>query len=200
MIDQFITQLNQWVVLDASDEYYIRQNLKIRHFKKKELILREGQISKAFYFNLKGVVRLFYLKGVEERTCYFYPVGTFISAYESFTRAVPSKMNLQAMTDCALVEITVETAAKLLAFSPKFEALARIGMEQELIVQQEIIASLLMRTPEERYAYMLEEHADLFQDIPQHYIASYIGVQPESLSRIKKRHYLRNLNQRQGFN
>ena len=82
----------------------------------------------------------------------------------------------------------METAMQLLRYSPKFELLARVAMEDELITYQKIIASFLTQNPEERYFNLLENNSSYFQRIPQHYIASFIGVQPESLSRIKKRY------------
>ncbi len=187
MIEQFIQHLQKYVSLDESDVNLLHQVLVIKHYKKGTLLLPEGQIAKAFYYNLEGFVRLFYLKDGLEKTAYFYPKGTFISPYESFVRQTPSKLNLQATEQTSLVEITINAAAQLLQHSQKFDLLARIAMEDELIVHQRIIQSLLTLSPEERYANLLEESPQIFQKVPQHYIASYIGIKPESLSRIKKR-------------
>ena len=187
MIHEFISHLNQLVSLSTEEENFLKQTLKVKYCKKNEMILSEGQISSVFYFNLSGFVRLFYLKNGEEKTAYFYPQNSFVSAYESFVHQIPSKLNLQATEETVLIEISVEASQKLLNYSPKFELLARIAMEDELIANQKIIASLLTLTPEERYYNLMEESPEIFQKVPQHQIASYIGVQPESLSRIKKR-------------
>ena len=95
MINQFISHLNQFISLTAEEESFLGQVVEIKTYTKGEIILREGQISKSFYFNLSGFVRLFYLKESGEKTAYFYPKGFFISAYESFVKQVPSKLNLQ---------------------------------------------------------------------------------------------------------
>lgn len=187
MIKQFISHLNQFITLTAEEESFLGQVIEIKKYTKGEIILREGQVSTSFYFNLSGFVRLFYLKESGEKTAYFYPKGFFISAYESFVKQVPSKLNLQATEKTILVNISIDASQKLLAFSPKFEMLARIAMEDELINHQKIIRSLLTLSPEERYYNLMSENPEVFQKIPQHQIASYIGVQPESLSRIKKR-------------
>lgn len=187
MINQFVTYLNQFIQLSPEDETFLTQSLRIKKCKRNEVILAEGQISKAFYFNLSGFVRLFYIKDSGEKTAYFYPKNTFISAYESFVYRKPSKLNLQTTEATTLVEISFEASQKLLAYSPKFEALARIAMEDELIIHQQIIESLLTLSPEERYFNLMNDSPEVFQKVPQHQIASYIGVQPESLSRIKKR-------------
>ncbi|MQN89387.1 hypothetical protein F7D34_06070 [Prevotella copri] len=75
----------------------------------------------------------------------------------------------------------------LLQKDSKFEAIGRIATENELIASQKIIASFVTKTAEERYLELLESNSELFQNVPQQYIASFLGVSPETLSRIKKR-------------
>ena len=186
-MNSFITHLNQFLSLSPEEEEKIKETLNIRQYSRGSLLLSEGDIAKSFYFNLSGFVRLFYTREGEERTAYFYPENTFISPYESFVRQQASAFSLQATEDTQVVEISVEASVKLLTFSPKFEALARIAMEDELIAHQKMIASLLTLSPEERYSQLLNEEPTIFQRVPQHYLASYIGVKPESLSRIKRR-------------
>ncbi|HAA21177.1 MAG TPA: hypothetical protein DCP28_21340 [Cytophagales bacterium] len=130
---------------------------------------------------------MYYSKGGNDRTTYFYTQGEFVSAYDSFIHQRPALMYFQALTDVEVLEISSGAAEQLLSGSKTFEALARIGMEEEMVVNQHIIASLLTQTPEERYMALLEDQPSIFQTIPQHYIASFLGVQPESLSRIKRR-------------
>jgi len=187
MITPFINHLNQLLPLKSAEEEMIRQTLRVRQYPKGALLLSEGDIASAFYFNISGFVRLFYTRDGEERTAYFYPEGTFISPYESFVRQQPATLSLQATEETQVVEISLEASAQLLAFSPKFEALARIAMEDELIAHQKMISSLLTLSPEGRYSQLLKEQPTIFQRVPQHYLASYIGVKPESLSRIKRR-------------
>lgn len=197
MINYFITYLDRQISLTEEEKEFLKTLLPVKHYKKGTILLLEGQISQTFYFNITGFVRLFYVKNDEDNRAYFYPENTFVSAYESFVKQIPATLNLQAMEDTTLVEISRESAGKLLAFNSKFEILTRIALENELINHQNMIASLLSLSPEERYYQLLEEYPEIFQRIPQHYIASYIGVKPESLSRIKKRHALRNLNRSQ---
>lgn len=197
MINNFIKYLNNYVRLSEEDKKFLEENLSLKFFSKKSMILTEGQISKSFYFNLSGFVRLFYRKEAEEITAYFYGENLFISAYDSFTKKTPSKLNFQALEDTFLVNISQEASVRLLNYSSKFETLARIAMEEELIVHQKIIESLLTQSPEERYEDLLETNPSIFQRVSQQYLASYIGVKPESLSRIKKRHFKKNLNQSQ---
>lgn len=187
-MEEFIKFLNGKIQLNDEDESFLKSQLRLKTFEKGTSILKESQISQAFYFNVEGFVRLFYKRGYEERTAYFYPEGVFISAYESFVKQTPSKVNLEAAETSTLIEINAEASIALLQYDPKFESIARTIMEEELIAHQRIIESLLTLSAEERYSQLMEERPWIFGRIPQQHIASYIGVQPESLSRIKKRY------------
>ena len=113
----------------------------------------------------------------------------FVSSYESFTKQIPSKHNLQTIEESIIAIISFEIAYKLLELFPKFDFLARIMMEEELIVCQEIISSFVTKNAENRYLKLLEENNNLLQRIPQHQLATFIGITPETLSRIRKRIY-----------
>ena len=132
-------------------------------------------------------MRLFYNQEGLEKTAYFFPAGTFISAYESFIYQQPSTLSLQTMEPSKIIRVSREAAQALLAHSPKFDQLARWAMENELISYQKMVANLLRWSPEQRYGQLLEQNPELFARVPQQYIASFIGVSPETLSRIKKR-------------
>ena len=186
-LDPFLIRMSQLVALDASDKELLQQCLSVKQYKQKERLLREGQISPSFFYVLSGFIRLYYLREGSEITAYFYPPDTFVSAYESYVKQIPSRFNLQACAESIVVEIRSEAAVRLLNHSAKFEAIARMAMEDELIAHQRIIEGLLTLSPEERYYQLMQDNPGIFQQVPQHQIASYIGVKPESLSRIKKR-------------
>lgn len=187
MSDIFLEYIEKRAPLELAEKDFLLSQMELRRFKKGEYLLEEGQISDTFYFNIEGCIRLFYNIEGEERTAYFYTEGQFISAYDSFINRIPAQQNFQAIEDSLTVAIDVQLAAKLLSHSPKFEVLARIAMEEELIACQSIIASFITKSPEERYLQLMKSRRDYFQRIPQHYIASFLGIKPESLSRIKKR-------------
>lgn len=187
MLEQFIDYLQSHIQLNEKEVNFIRQTLCIIQIKKGDFLLKEEQISKAFYFNLKGCVQLFYTVDGAKKTAFFYTQHQFISSYKSFVKQQSAAHNLQAITDTDLVVISFESAYKLLNFSPKFEVLSRIMMEEELMIYQDIIASFITQNPEQRYLLFLKTYPHIVQSVPQRYIASYLGVSPESLSRIKKR-------------
>ncbi|MEM6344673.1 MAG: Crp/Fnr family transcriptional regulator [Bacteroidota bacterium] len=187
-MDAFLAYLDTSVPLQEQEKALVAKHCRTLQLAKGTHLLRAGAVSRAFYYNISGLVRLYYLREEREVSAYFYDAGSFISAYESFVRQTPAQLNLQVMEPSILIEINQKAAATLLAASSKFEVIARLAMEEELIAKQHIIANLLSLNPEERYYHLMDTQPSLFQRLPQHYLASYIGVKPESLSRIKKRH------------
>ncbi|MEL6867777.1 MAG: Crp/Fnr family transcriptional regulator [Bacteroidota bacterium] len=187
MIDQFIQYLQQLAPLSGEEQEYLRQHLPIRFFKKGAHLLKQDELSRAFYFNLKGCVRMYHLVDGEEKTTFFYEEHQFISSYESFIKQKPATHYLQCIEDCQLVVISQEHAQALLVQFPRFEFLARVMMETELAMYQHMLATFITLNPEQRYLKMMKEQNALFQRIPQYYMATYLGVKAESLSRIKKR-------------
>jgi CRP-like cAMP-binding protein len=124
---------------------------------------------------------------VDEKTAFFYSQGQFICAGESYNLGIAAKENYQSMGQSEIVILDKKKVETLLQKDSKFEAIGRIATENELIASQKIIASFVTQTAEERYLELLESNSELFQNVPQQYIASFLGVSPETLSRIKSR-------------
>ena len=187
MIEKLITYFEQQVSLSGEERGIIKKHIPVRVIEKHEDLLKAGEISSEFYFVIEGCIRLYYINNHEDKTGFFYTENDFVSSYESFTKRVPSKNNLQALEQTKVAVVTHETAYRILELFPKFEFLARIAMEQELSIYQEIIAGFITSTPEQRYLYLQSTKPELIQRIPQYYLATYLGVAPETLSRIRKR-------------
>ncbi len=130
---------------------------------------------------------MYYTVEGEEKTAFFYTENTFINSYQSFVHQVPANHNLQCIEPCKVAVISREIAYQLLEKFPKFETLSRMAMEEELATYQEIVASYVILNPEQRYVRLLETRPDLVARVSQRALAAYIGVSPESLSRIRKR-------------
>ncbi|MCR9152480.1 MAG: Crp/Fnr family transcriptional regulator [Croceimicrobium sp.] len=187
MVDRLINYFEKYSALNQEERFFLQEHIEVRKLQKNDFLLREGEVSEEFYFIVKGSVRLFYLKDIEEKTAFFYTEETFVSSYESFTKGLAAKHNLQCMEECELLVISQSLAQKLLDRFPKFELLARIMMESELIIYQEIISSFVSRSPTERYLQLLETQGALLQRIPLHQLATYLGVRAETLSRIRRK-------------
>lgn len=189
MIENLIKYFEQHIKLNETEQDFIKENIPIVSCKKNQLLLSEGEISTEFYFILSGGIRLYYNVGIEEKTAFFYFENMFVSSYESFTKKTPSNHNLQAIENTTVAVVSFEMAYKLLELFPKFEFLARIMMEEELVVYQDIVSSFITLSAEQRYSKLLEKKSPLIQRIPQYQLATFLGVTPETLSRIRKRMY-----------
>jgi len=187
MAKAFFDFIAQHVQLSPEEKAFVEELLPTQQLPKGHLLLQEQRISTQFFFIIKGCIRLFYLVDGIEKSAFFYTENEFVSSYESFTKQVPAKHNFQTTEPTEVLVISQESAYKLLAYSPKFDFLARVIMEVELATYQNMVASFITLSPEQRYLQFLEQKGALQQRLPQHYIASYLGISAESLSRIKKR-------------
>lgn len=187
MFDKLLKLLEFYTEVDENELEYMKNNIPVKSYKKKEIIFSEGAVSDTIYFVLEGCVRLFYNVDGDEKTAFFYTEGKFICAGESYTFNVPAIENFQALEDTVLMLFDKDSINELLKIYPKFEIIARVAVEDELITCQQIIASFVTKSPEERYLELIHKNTQLFQRVPQQYIASFLGLSPESLSRIKKR-------------
>lgn len=183
----FIEFLSQWVTFSAREQALLAQHCPVVEFAKGDILLAEGQTSQAFYFNMRGCTRMYYLVDGEEKNTFFYTEDQFISSYESFVHQRPAQHYLQCLEDSTMVRISLESTQRLLQASPAFDKLARILMEDELIIYQRMLASFITMNAEQRYQELLDRQTDLLQRITLYHLSSYLGVNPETLSRIRKR-------------
>lgn len=186
-MDRLIKHIQTYTMLNQQEIEHLKNAVEKRVFDKRELIFSEGKIANDIYFVTKGCVRLFYNVDGHEKTAFFYTEGQFICAGESYTYKVPAIENYQAIEQTEIYVFPQSKIEQLLAIAPKFELLARIATENELITCQKIIASFVTKSAEQRYLDLLQTQGELFQRVPQQYIASFLGVSPETLSRIKAR-------------
>ncbi|MGG8495844.1 Crp/Fnr family transcriptional regulator [Tenacibaculum sp. TC6] len=184
---QLIENIKAYTPLTKQEIELLTTSTVKRTFKKNELIFSEGKVANDIFYVSKGCVRLFYNANGTDKTAFFYVEGQFICAGESYTFNIPAIENYQAVEETELFVFNKAAIEQLLLKAPKFELIARIAVENELITCQKVIASFVTKSAEERYIDLLTTQGDLFLRVPQHYIASFLGVSPETLSRIKTR-------------
>lgn len=165
----------------------IVETLTIVQFKKGTILLEEGQISMEAYFVLEGCVRQYQVVAGEERTINFFTEEQWVISMQSFSNSLPSAHYLECSVDSQLVVGNREKEEGLYKRFPKLETISRKVMEKVFAEQHQILASYTTDTAEQRYLKILETRPALLQLVPQYQLASYIGVKPESLSRIRKR-------------
>lgn len=175
------------IPLSLAEKETIAELMIVRSFRKGSLILREGQVSTNCYTILEGCIRQYYLIDGEERTTFFYTEGQTIYAQRGNNRKAPAKHYLACVEDTIITMMTQEDENELFRRFPRFERLSRIALEEELGNYQEMMAAFMTSSPEERYLRLLKNRPELLDRVPHYHLASYLGVKPESLSRIRKR-------------
>jgi CRP-like cAMP-binding protein len=172
----------------SQEEYdAIAESAVVRRCPKGTVLLEAGQVSKECYFVLEGCVREYYLVDGEEKTTGFFTEEQWAVSIASFTNNTPADHFFACVEDTVLVVGSEERENELYRRFPRFETLSRLELGKVLAEQQELRASYITDSPEERYLRILEHRPSLLQRVPQYQLASYIGVKPESLSRIRKR-------------
>nr|WP_294862466.1 Crp/Fnr family transcriptional regulator [uncultured Fluviicola sp.] len=168
--------------IDAIDE-----TLTVRSFKKGTLLLKEGQHSSDTYFVLEGIVRQYYITDGTEKTSDFFTEGQWVLSANHITQNTASNHFVECCSDCKLIIGNSEKGEDLYEKFPNLGTVSRKLMSQVFVGQQTKLEAYILDSPKERYLKLLKSSPELFQKIPQYQIASYVGVTPESLSRIRKR-------------
>ena len=187
MFSNFYKITENIISFTAKEKLLIESAFSFRQVSKRFKLAEEGKIAREIYFINKGLIRLYYTKDGQEITGFIFQEGLFASSYDSFLREVPGIQTLEAIEDCELLVINKRTLDKLYDELPKMHILVRKVAEQRFINAQAILSSFILDSPEERYRKFESEHGDLLLRVPHHIVASYLGITPVSLSRIRKR-------------
>lgn len=173
--------------LSQTERQFLDECIPVKLFPKDTILLEEGQIARDSYFVIDGCVRSYYYVEGEDRTTAFFVEGDAVASLTSYVSQKPANHYFACVEESKLAILNYHKEIELYKRFPKFEALCRLHMEEEFGKQQQRLAKFLTQSPEERYVDLLQTSPDLVQRVPQYHLASYLGVKPESLSRIRKR-------------
>jgi len=187
MENKLFEYFSKFRILSNEEKEIINKNLKISEFNKGTILLKEGQNSSDNYFVLTGCVRQFIIKDGDERVTNFYTEEDWILPAIGQESNNVSKYYLECVEDCLLVIANDKEGSELMKTNLKFQELAQLILEKEIMNQQQHFAEFQNSTPEERYLKLQKTRPHLIERVPQFQLSSYIGVKPESLSRIRKR-------------
>jgi len=186
MKNLLIDFISKYVSLTEDEKNAIGPSDAFRSVKKGTILLKEGQKSKDSYFVLKGCIRTYYVVEGEEKTTAFYTEMEALTPPCVLSKT-PSNYSISCVEDTILTvsnsERDVETNRKF----PKFETLCKLIAEERLAKQQIDFDAFKTSSPEQRYLNVLQKRPDLIQRVPQHQLASYLGIKPQSLSRLRAR-------------
>lgn len=175
-----LTELSS-VEIDA-----LKESMVIKHYPKGSYLVKEGEFSNTTYFVLEGCVRQFRMLDGEDVSTNFFSEEQWIISSDTGASET-STHSLICMEDCTLVLGDEKKAAEIFEKFPQLEKVARKIVESAFMEQQQTLSTYISDKPEQRYQRLLKQRPDLLQRVPQYDIASYIGVKPESLSRIRKK-------------
>mgnify|MGYP006293837183 FL=1 len=175
------------VSLTGAEAQTVDACIPVRTFERGTLLLRAGQVAADGYHIIEGCARLYYLIDGEERTTAFFTEGQSVASMTSYANQTPADHYIECVEDCTMLVLNYHQEKRLLQQHPRLESIFRVATEQEYGKNQALLAHYITKSPEERYLHLLETRPELIHRVPQYHLASYLGVKPESLSRIRKR-------------
>ena len=181
------TLLNSMINLSDSEWQLFIDCLQTQNVAAKSQLVEAGAIAKHIYFIEEGLFRTYRIENGKEISTYFSCDGQAISCFSSFITQSPSTEYLQALEDSKTYSLSYQNLQKLYKVSQQFEALSRLFAEQNYLCILNRSHTMQTKTAKEKYEEFLNKYAPkIIQRVPQHQLASYLGVAPESLSRIRK--------------
>ncbi|MEL6133191.1 MAG: Crp/Fnr family transcriptional regulator [Bacteroidota bacterium] len=166
--------------LSDSEWQRIQAAIRTQHFAKGEVLQQEGQIAQDVYFIVQGLLRIYYVKGGNEFTRQFFFENGFVTDLASCISGQPTRLFIDAVEPTEVLRIPYSELEKLKAAKEQVLSTAYVKVVDRM-------ASIFLDSPEEKYRQLVAQRPKVMQRIPQYMIASYVGVTPEGLSRIKKR-------------
>jgi CRP-like cAMP-binding protein len=153
----------------------------------KTVLLDEGKVAQKVYFIEKGCLRLSFNKDGKDITFQFFFEGEGVSSAESFRYNQPSLYSIESLEHSVVHTLTKKDYFDIVGASPLIRQAMEEQTLQRLLYVEKLFLSRIKNSPEERYRELLEQHPEILQRVPQHYIASFLGVTSVSLSRIRNR-------------
>lgn len=172
----------------AELETFIKERCELKTFPKNYFLCEAGQVENRIYFVQAGAIRAFLATEKEEISIRFAYEGSFINSLASFINQNPSEIYLETIRKTTLYVATKAQFEEFIQQNPEFVSAYNFLLQQLVVSQIEREFDLLTESPTARYQRVLQRSPQLFQQIPAKYIASYLRMQPETLSRIRKQH------------
>lgn len=153
----------------------------------KTILLKEGEIARKLYLVHKGCLRLFFYNAGKDMTFQFFFEGDFVASFDSLYKRTPSLFYLESIESTEVQAIERDDFFNLVEHDPSVRKLYEEKLIDRFHAYQQLFLSRIKNTPRQRYEELLKESPNIIQRVPQHYIASYLGITPVSLSRIRNR-------------
>jgi CRP-like cAMP-binding protein len=179
------SHIAQYHPLSSAAKEALEEVMQQKAFTKNDWLLREGQVCRHLYFLEKGALRGYYNLDGKEITHWFAFENDFVTSFHSFTTGQASVENIQLLENCTAWAISKEQLSNLFNEHPEIERLVRIAYEKYYIRLEERFVNAQFRTAKERYESLLEQSPHILERVALGFIASYLGISQETLSRIR---------------
>lgn len=180
--------MTRFTSLNEEEQRAIVEDIVVEEYKKGTVLLRQGDVPTTCYFVLKGCVRQYSINEAgKEVTSNFYTEEQAISIFNSHKQDKSFEYTLTCLEDSVLVVGDLAVEKDMYNKYGQLESMTRMMIEEKFGQVQDEYAAFIASTPEERFKSLLRQRPHLIDRVPQHQLASYLGITPESLSRIKKR-------------
>ena len=188
MYDRYFQDFTNKIPLTKDEQEFIKNYLTLKKLRKKQYLLQEGDVCKCIAFVEKGALRLYKLsEDGSEHIVRFALEGQFMTDLFSFLTNETSLYNIDAIEESELVIITRSASDELRSRSEKYQQFSLQATSEAYIQLERRMTSVISLNVEERYKELTENYPNIIQRVPQHMIASYMGLTPETLSRVRKR-------------
>lgn len=185
---QFWSVIDRLVLFSDAEKRVFEEHLKPKSLTRQEVLVDLGDVAKQAYFIIKGCVRFYYItEDGKEITGFVFTENMFTSAHTSFFNQLPSNQVLETIEPCEVLTLSFSALNELYQTVPNTNVLVRKIFQERFTYAQKVVESLISLKPEERYQNLLKERPDLVSRIPQNILATYLGITPVSLSRIRAR-------------
>lgn len=185
--DKLISLIHTFNIVTDNDIELIIKAFTLVNVEKNALLLKESQVPKYLYFINSGYLRLYHYADGEEITTHINCPPGFITSFNNFIHATPSDSYLQCVTTCELLCIKQEDLISLYSKDKKWAEFGNAIYQKSLTYNEQRMKDMLTLSAEDRYQKLLSEYPDIIQNVPLQYIASFLGIRPESLSRIRRK-------------
>jgi CRP-like cAMP-binding protein len=192
MLNNLFDKLSKWVTLTEAEKAIFGQHVTVKKLRKHQYFLQEGETCRSVAFVSKGMLRSYLVdEKNNEHIIQFAPEGWFISDISSFINEDKSDLNIDAVEDSELILISKTAHVYLEAAVPEFYKFNYTQYRGAYISLQKRLIDMFTLSIDERYTKLLSIYPDITQRVPQHMIASYLGLTPETLSRVRKRLFVK---------
>lgn len=185
MFTDYLNRLNEFSFLSEKSKNELFPFISVKKIEKGDFVLKHGDICKHMYYVNKGLVRIFYYKNGKNITEWFASESNFCFSITSFFNEVPSKLVIEAIDDSEIIMLSKAGLQKLKKTNIEIANLMIEFFSLSLILSQKRMESLQFETAKQRYSNLLKEQPSILNKVPLQYIATFLGITQETLSRIR---------------